>query len=177
MSSEFQSRFTGDAHLYSGFLEGIVYISVVRFDLSQLPTDVSPVEATLRLTGLQDAELDRSAEVNWSVQLIAEDDLPALAEAGFVEVFTAPASITLSPSLQPANVAPGTVNEWQFDEEAVTWLHQQRLDGATAVMIRISPFPVIDGTLFAWDSGYGSESNGAIPELLLELEPARPTTP
>ncbi len=176
VSNESQ-RNIGDSFLYAGFLDQLVYVSAVRFDLRRIPRGSPILGTTLSLTGLRDDRLDRNTEINWSVQLIAENDLADSASVDFASIFGAPASITLLPQLQTSDVAPGLTNEWIFDESAREWLFQQILDGATSVTIRISPFPVSDNTLFAWDSGYGSESDGGIPQLAFELGPPPPTPP
>ena len=177
VSSESQRGFVGDSFLYAGFFDQMAYISAIRFDLRRVARGTPIQGVTLRLTGLRDDRLDRNMELSWSVQLIAESELPQLSGADFVTVFSAPAVASLLPQLEPSDVAPGRVNEWIFDETAENWLFQQILDGATSVTLRISASPVRDNALFAWDSGYGGESSGALPQLVLDLGPPPATPP
>ncbi len=177
LSSELASGTIGDTRLYAGFQDQIVYIAAVRFDLGEIPPDLPITGATLRLVGLDDTDLAQDADVSWSVQLIAESDLSAFATVDFVTIFAAPAAITLSPALQPSDLAPGMVNEWQFDVATLAWLNQQVADGAGSFTIRIMPFPVVERTLFAWDSGYGAASQGAPPTLLIDLGQDETDTP
>jgi hypothetical protein len=177
VSSESQRSFVGDSFLYAGFFDQMAYISAVRFDLRRVIRGTPIQGVTLRLTGLRDDRLDRAMEINWSVQLIAENDLPDFSGADFVTVFSAPAAISLLPQLEASDIAPGRVNEWILDEDAENWLFQQILDGATSVTFRISASPVRDNALFAWDSGYGGESSGALPQLVLDLGPPPATPP
>lgn len=182
VSGETRQAYIGDSFLYSGTGADNAFVSAVWFDLRRIPRGAQILEGSIRLTGSRDvlpgqAVNGQGSDTSWLAQLIAESDLSELAGSDFLTVFGAPASITLSPQLTSADVGSGVVNEWRLDEGARSWLHQQIMDGATSVALRIVPFGLGDEMLFAWDSGHGSESNGEGPLLILDTGPPPPTPP
>ena len=176
-SAQTQAGQTGDSFLYAGVYEEQAYISTVRFDLRRVPRGARIERSVLRLTGLRDNLVDRSANSSWIVQLVSEAAMPEQSAVTFFSIYEAPASFQLVPNAETNDVGVGAVNEWVMDSTIRGWLFQQVLDGATSVTVRISPLVNAGNSLFAWDSGHGSESNGALPELRLELGPAPPTPP
>jgi hypothetical protein len=177
ISNNPQRGFIGDSFLYAGFFDQLAYTSAVRFDLRRVQRGTPIHSATLHLTGLREDRLNQETDTLWLVQLIAEGDLPQLPGADFTTIFGAPAAIQLLPNLPASEIKAGQVNEWLFEENQKEWLFQQILDGATSVTVRISGFNVRADSLFAWDSGHGSESNRTPPELVLVLGPPPPTPP
>lgn len=176
-SGETRPRQIGDSFLYAGQFTGQAYIAAARFDLSRVARGAPIQAATLRLTGLRSEGITPDTPNRWVVQFVAENNLPVLASADFLTIFTAPAAITLLPELQPADLGLDQVNEWQLDENVRRWLEQQLIDGATSVAIRIMASTNGDNALFAWDSGMGSESKGNAPALILSAGPPPPTPP
>ena len=167
-----------DSFLYAGALNGANYIGGARFDLSRIARGAPILSGSLTLTGLRDEQLDRSAPASWLVQLIGENELATLAGANFMALYSAPASITLQPQLSAADVAVGQANTWTLDGNALRWLEQLRLDGATSVVVRIiGNGDVSTNTLFGWDSGLGSVSGGNPPLLELSVGAAPTATP
>ena len=177
VSGDNPQAFIGDSFLYSGFGDQETFVAAIRFDLTRVDRGAEVLDGRLQLTGLRDDLLNREGNTSWLVQLIAEEDLPALGGTDFSEVFGAPASITLSPELTVLDVAAGRVNEWVLDENSREWLFQQIVDGSTSVIVRILPFNVEDDSLFAWDSGNASESEGRAPTLALNMGPPPPIPP
>lgn len=175
-SAQAQAGQIGDSFLYAGVLDGQAYISAVRFDLRRVPRG-APIEGGgVRLTGLRDDLLDRNATSSWLIQLISETALSEFPGKSFFTVYEAPASFQLAPNIETADVESGSVNEWVLDGAVRGWLFQQLLDGANSIVVRIIPYASNGNALFAWDSGHGNESRGALPELVLVLGPA-PSTP
>ena len=177
VSDNTQYRQIGDSFLYAGQYNGQTYVAAARFDMSQVARGASIRSATLRLTGLRSEGIAPDTLNRWLVQFIAEANLPNFTTADFLTVFSAPAAITLLPELQPSDLGVDTVNEWQLDENVRRWLGQQRLDGTTSFAIRIMASTNEDKALFGWDSGYGSESKGYAPALVLNVGPPPPTPP
>jgi hypothetical protein len=86
--------------------------------------------------------------------------------------------LTLLPQVTSAEVGAEQINKWQLDANALAWLEQQRLDGATSVVVRI--IGAGDGSansLFGWDSGLGAVSAGNSPILELTAGAAPTATP
>jgi hypothetical protein len=176
-SAEAHGNHLGDSFLYAGFYEGQVFLSAIRFDLHQVPRGAPIRQAILRLTGLQDDRFTPKAGGTWTVQLLAADVLPSLAQSHFQELFNAAAAVTLFPSRQPTDLGVGQVNYWPLDSSARGWLEQQVLQAAPAVIVRILGPLNGDNTLFAWDSGVGPATIGEKPQLLLNLGALPPTPP
>jgi hypothetical protein len=177
-SAQTESGQTGDSFLYAGVYEQLAYISAVRFDLRSVPSNARIASARVRLTGLNDDQLDRNTNGSWLVHLISESAVPDLAALSFFMLLEAPASIQLTPAVETTDVGVGRVNEWVLGRTARSWLSQQLSDGASSIVVRIIPLANSGDALFAWDSGHGTQSNGAAPELILELgaESSTPTT-
>lgn len=170
-------RQLGDSFLYAGQFEGGTYVSAAQFDLSRVARGAPIRSATLRLTGLRSEGITAETTNRWVVQFVAEAGLPDLAAADFLAVFSAPAAITLLPELRPGDLSPDTANEWTLDENVRLWIAQQLVDGATSVTVRLMASTNGDHALFAWDSGFGSESRGYAPTLVLSAGPPPPTPP
>jgi hypothetical protein len=167
-----------DSFLYAGALNGANYVSAARFDLSRIARGAPLLSGSLTLTGLRDEQLDRNAPVTWLVQLIGENELAKLTGADFMMVYSAPAAITLLPQLAPAEVGKEVANTWVLDANTLRWIEQQRLDGATSVVVRVLGNGSNAGnTLFGWDSGMGAVSGGNPPTLELAAGAAPTATP
>lgn len=175
-SSDARTNHLGDSFLYAGRLGDQQFLSMVRFDLSRVARGAVIEQARLRFTGLDDRRLAPNDPGLWLVQLIAEADAQELTSAGYVAAYSRPAAITLAPLAADALAARKT-NELILDDTALTWLAQQLLDGATSLTVRLQPAGDGATSLFAWDSGQGSESEGAAPELYLVVGPPPPTPP
>lgn len=167
-----------DSFLYAGSLGGANYVSGARFDLSRIARGAPILSGRLTLTGLRDEQLNRDVPSTWLVQLVGENELAALAGANFMTLYSAPAAITLLPQLTPADLGVEKTNTWQLDGNALRWLEQLRLDGATSVVMRIlGNGDVSANSLFGWDSGLGSASAGNSPALELSVGAAPTATP
>ncbi len=175
-SGQSQQRSIGDSFLYAGVYENQAYVSALRFDLRRLPRGTKILDATFRMTGLRAIQLDPNSGASWIVQLIAEDELSQPLGTDFFDIFGARAVAELTPLVQASDLAVGAANTWMLDAAARNWIEQQRLDGKTTIIVRIAPLTVNGDNLFAWDSGYGAESGGMLPELSLSLGPP-PLTP
>ena len=175
-SGDTRANHLGDSFLYAGRLGEQQFLSMVRFDLARVARGAVIEQATLRLTGLEDRRFDPADPGLWLVQLIAEVDAQELARADYVAAYSRPAAITLTP-LTAAELGAGKVNEFVLDATVRAWLAQQLLDGATSLTVRLLPAGDGATSLFAWDSGQGSQSEGAPPELRLVVGPPPPTPP
>lgn len=165
-----------DSFLYAGALQADTYVSAIRFDLQKIPRGAEIRQLELRLTGLRQDRLAQAANAIWWVELIPEKELTALGGSSFMSIFSAPSSITLPP-VRAAELAAGEVNVWEMDELTRTWLAQQLVDGAQSLIVRIKAVTENVDTLFAWDSGFGAESQGNAPKLIVNLGPPPATPP
>jgi len=177
VSSEPRRAYLGDSYLYAGVSNGDTRISAMRFNLSGVPRGTAIEQVELRLTGLRADGLTAKSKGAWLIQLIAESALKTLGGTDFLTMYSAPASITLQPQLEPTDLGVDKTNSWLLNENARQWLVKQILDGAKSITVRI--LPANDGTnaLFAWDSGLGPETKGNAPGLIISLGPPPPATP
>jgi hypothetical protein len=166
----------GDSFLYAGRLGDQQFLSMIRFDLARVARGAEIEQAMLRLTGLDARRFDPADPGLWLVQLIAEADAQELARAEYVAAYSRSAAITLAP-LPATDLSARKSNEFVLDDTVRIWLAQQLLDGATSLTVRLQPAGDSTTSLFAWDSGQGSESEGAAPELRLVVGPPPPTPP
>ena len=167
----------GDSFLHSGYFDDEVFVSAVRLDLRQVPRGATIRNAALELTGLRDDRLDLTSEsAKWNVQLIDPKEITDFARSNFQELYNAPASVTLFPSLTAKDLGVRRVNTLTFDATARDWLSRQVLDGVTSVIVRLTGPDGAPTSLFAWDSGSGQMTGGAAPRLVLNMG-APPATP
>ena len=176
MADDIRRNHLNDSFLYVGHSQGKQYIAAVRFDLRNVARGATLIYGQLRLTGLRDQSLADDPNVQWQAQLIAEDALPNLASADFLTLLSAPAVLNLPP-LRSNQLANDEVNSWELDEEARTWIENQLLLGATSIILRLQVKDTGQENLFAWDSGFGPQTNGGGPVLILSAGPAPATPP
>lgn len=177
MSNDTQRNHVNDAFLYVGQNGGASYMAALRFDLSTVPRGAEIRHGEFRLTGVRADNFVATTAATWQIQLITEAALPNPASADFPTLLSAPAALTLSPTLTADALAVGSTNTWQFDATVNGWLQEQLLQGATAVTIRITANTNGEDTLFAWDSGRGATTVNTGPLLRLSVGPAPATPP
>jgi hypothetical protein len=110
------------------------------------------------------------------VQLLPDATFTDFSRTDFQTIYNA-ARGRLFPTFFAADLGVGEVNVVELDGTALAWLEQQLLDGATAVIARITGPGGGDDSLFAWDSGAGPATVGEGPELSLTLGAPPATVP
>ncbi len=175
-SGETLAEHLDDSFLYAGYYGGRATLAAVQFDLRRVRRGAPVLAARLVLTGLNAEKFDAGAGGSWSVQILEPDGLPELARAGFQALHNAPAAVSLFPTLYPADLGTGVQSVFVLDAAARAWLEKQVVDGAPAVVFRITGPSGGGDTLFAWDSGTGPATRGNAPQLELSLG-APPSTP
>ena len=117
--SEARGNHLGDSYLYAGHFDGQPFISAIIFDLAGVPRGAPINEAALRLTGLQADRFDAGAGGTWTVQLLAAESFKDLADgparADFQQIYSAPAAVTLLPTLFPADLGQNEANVLTLD--------------------------------------------------------------
>jgi hypothetical protein len=175
-SGEKMAEHLDDSFLYAGFSKGQAILSAVRFDLRRVRRGTPIMEASVKLAGLNAERFNPAAGGTWTVQLLDPKTLPDLALTDFQTLYNEPAGATLFPTLYPSDMAAGETNSFALDESARAWLEKLILDGTLGVVARIVGPGGGEDTLFAWDSGTGPATKGALPQLVLGLG-APPATP
>jgi hypothetical protein len=164
-----------DSFAYVGQSGGNTFVSVMQFDLSQVPPGTPLREVTLRLHGLNADRLVPEIGGSWSIEILTPGVLANLIRADFSALFTAPRSVNLF-TLEAADLEPGRENYKTFDIITTQWLQQQILSGNQTLLVRILYTGSGGDSLFAWDSGLGAVSAGQKPSLMISLG-AEPLTP
>lgn len=169
----------GDSFLYAGILNGKVHHAAIQFDLAQIPRGTKIYAASLRLTGLRADQLGQGGQ--WRLRLLASEIDYHWRSHNYQQIHHAATWATIEPSLTPAQLGAGRINQFEFAPEQLALLERRLLEGSDQFGKLISfrlDGPVEGGdNLFAWDSGYGPASQGAMPELFLSLGPPPLETP
>jgi len=178
---EDRGNYFGDSFLYAGVLQGKIYNSAFQFDLSSIPRGAPIYSAALQLTGLHDDDLsrvnDRPDNGVWALRLLNSEIDQNWREHDFQDILNAPALQTLHPLLSSHDLAVGRTNTFEFTPDQIEILYTRLLqDEIPTVSFRIDGPIVGPDNLFAWDSGYGSESQDNDVILVLEVG-SPPATP
>ncbi|MFQ5578008.1 MAG: hypothetical protein ACE5G8_13575, partial [Anaerolineae bacterium] len=181
VSSEDRGNHFGDSYIYTGILNGQVYHGAFQFDLSLLPRGAPIYHASLQLTGLRDdllrTDSASGSEGVWTLRFLAPEAGPEWRRFNYQDVFNSPTLQTLAPILGPQDLAAGQTNTFELSPAQINILETRIIDDeAPTVSFRLDGPLVGPDNLFAWDSGYGPQSQGNKVTLLLSVgEP--PATP
>jgi hypothetical protein len=176
-SGDTRANHLGDSFLYSGYFDGQVFASAMTFDLRSVPRGAPLRQASLQLTGLRDDRFARAAGGAWTVQFLDPAAFTDLGHVSFQTLFNQQPSVTLFPVLEAAALSAQQTNVFTLDASARDWLAAQLLNGSTTLLVRITGPAGGDNTLFAWDSGAGNASSGAVPQLALSVGAIAATPP
>jgi hypothetical protein len=156
----------GDSFLNAGVYADQVYYSLIQIDLSEIPRGAQVRSVRLRLVGLRSAQLGGSG--TWKVRWLAPQAAEGWAQHSYPSIAQAPYLETLAPALRPDDLGDGRENYFVFSPA--------QLQALTDAVARQHPFVLrLDGplsgadSLFAWDSGHGPASRGALPSLVLDI--------
>jgi hypothetical protein len=162
----------GDSFLNAGVLDGTTYYSLLQFDLAEIPPGTEIRSARLRLAGLRDGQLGGGGtwKVDWLAPQLAADwgghTYDSVAQAAYLD--------TLAPVLGPDELAPGRENFFTFSPAQRRQLAEAAARRQPLILRLEGPLSGAD-SLFAWDSGYGPASRGALPLLVLDISPPQAT--
>jgi hypothetical protein len=157
----------GEAHLYTGVLQGKVYHGAFQSDISFIAPGSSIHYAAVELTGLDDQRLGQDG--NWSLQVLGTEIDPEWPLHSFEQIHQAPVAFTLSPTLNRADLSRAKRHVFVFDAGQRAEL-EKRVTGGVISFRLDGPSSGADN-LFSWDSGYSAESLGQGPILRLAITP------
>ncbi len=158
-SGEERGNHFGDSFLYAGIFEGQVYQAAFQFDLSSIPRGAPIRQAVLQLTGLRGDRLGVGG--TWTLRLLEPEIDPTWRRRNYQEIFNAPALQALLPILGNQDLAEGQINTFELSPAQIRILEARIIeDQAPKVSFRIEGPVVGQDNLFAWDTGYGSRSQG-----------------
>lgn len=166
----------GDSFLYAGVFDDQVFQSALQFDLGSIPRGAPIRQASLQLTGLSGDRMGAGGA--WTVRLLAPEIDENWRRHTYQEIFNAPALQALSPILGDEDLAEGRTNTFELSPAQIALLEERIIkDEVPKVSFRIEG-PLTDSdNLFAWDTGYGQESQGNRVTLSLVVGPPPATPP
>lgn len=182
-SGEARSNHFGDSYLYAGTFKNQVYVSAFQFNLKTIPRGAPIVSAALQLTGLRDDRLaihnDLSSEgAAWALRMLDSTIDEDWRRHNFQEIFNASVLQTLTPILSAKDLGVSRPNIFELTAAQIKILETRILENENpTISFRIDGPVVGADNLFAWDTGYGSESLGNKVTLLLNVGPAPATPP
>jgi hypothetical protein len=155
----------GESYVYAGVREGALYHGAMQFDLSFLQDGSTIFFAELELTGLADEGLTNDS--SFEVSILTKELDEGWSRHGFEVIQSAGIEERLSPVLRASDLGLGQANQLVFNA-AQRSIIEDRLE-SDLISFRVdSLFP--EGW-FAWDSGYGSETQGQAPKLRIGVLP------
>lgn len=187
VSNEDSGNHLNDSFLYAGIFDGHIYLGAILFDLSVLPRGASIEAAALQLTGLRDDLLNINAQQDvgpaigqdvWAVRML--DNLPreSWRPGTYQNLFNSTVLQTLNPLLSAQDLGVGKTNTFELSPSQLTLLENRILESDTPIVAFRLDGPLTGpNNLFAWDSGYGSQSLDNQVLLTLNVGPAPATPP
>jgi hypothetical protein len=164
----------GDYNIYAGVFDGQTHLGAIQFDLSQIPPGVAIAYADLTLVGLTEQWL--AGEGTWQVDLLASWLDGDWARRTYTDLLSVESSAAqLEPALTARDLGTGRANHFVFSPQARDLLQARTFTGK--VSFRITGPAAGSNDLFAWDSGYGTGSQGWKPVLRIAAGPAPAVAP
>lgn len=175
-SAEQRANHFGDSFLYAGVFQENVYLSAFQFDLSSVPRGAPLYRASLQLTGLRDERLGDGGV--WTVRILASEIDENWRQHSYQQIFNAPALQALAPILGNEDLIEGWTNTFELSPSQVALIEERILeDENPKISFRIEGPLAGPDNLFAWDTGYGEQSQGNKAILSLSAGPAPATPP
>ncbi|MCB0194097.1 MAG: PD40 domain-containing protein [Anaerolineae bacterium] len=171
----------GDSFLYSGVLEGKVYLGAFQIDLRSIPRGTKVNAASIKLVGLRADQLDQTQSAEWQLHVLAPEIDDRWSEHGYRQIANSAVVYTFTPTLHTENLAEKSDYHFEFDQEALALLEQRILEGdnnfGRKISFRLEGPNSGSDNLFAWDSGFGPASKGNGPEFFISVGPPPEATP
>jgi hypothetical protein len=175
-SNEEQGNHFGDSYMYVGIYGGNIYHGALQFDLSLVPRGAPIYSAIVQLTGLSEERLGASS--SWELRMLEADADSDWPSHTYQDMHNFKVEQTIPPALGNADLGRNKVNIFTFTAEQRAALEERILETG-AVSFRLDGPLSGHNDLFAWDTGYGPESLGTRPVLILSVGPApsEPSSP
>lgn len=174
-------KYFGDSYLYAGILNGQVFHAAFQFDLSEIPRGSKIYGASLRLTGLRAVQFDEGRRGEWRLQLLGSEIDSYWRTASNEQIQNVTTWDTFKPPLTQEQLGVGRLNHFEFSPEQIALLERRLVESTdqteSKVSFRVDGPTEGSNNLFAWDSGYGTASQGSGPLLFLNLGPSPEKTP
>ncbi len=164
----------GDDNLYAGIYFGRIYHGALQFNLEDLPDGVHLHWARVSLTGQTTAFLGLDGQ--WRLQFMGPEVDEWWPAGSFDQIHNAQVLFTVPPVLERQDLAAGLVNVFAFTPEQLPAL-QERLQGTRRASLRLDGPQEGPNNVFSWDSGYGPDSIGRPPLLVICYSMVTPRPP
>lgn len=181
-NAEERGNHFGDSYMYAGIFNGQIYNGAFLFDLSSIPRG-APIEyAAIEMTGLRDDRLairndESDAAGVWTLRMLSDEFDPDWRRQSFQDNFNITALQVMSPILGSQNLAAEQTNIFEFTPGQIRILENRIIDEVEpTISFRIEGPLIGPDNLFAWDTGYGPQSEGNRVRLVLRVGPP-PTVP
>lgn len=166
----------GDSFLYAGTYNEQIYLGMIRFNVSLLPRGVSINDVRLQLTGLRDDRLGDTG--TWRLRWLEYQPELDWERLNFQRLADLPAVQNIAPNLESSDLAADQPNLFTFSDTQRQLLEDYlRQPGIDSLYFRLEGPQNSANSLFAWDTGYGSQSDGNRVLLQLSLGPEPTTLP
>lgn len=159
----------GDPGLNVGTLKGLSYVSILQFNLKNLPPGSKVQFGVLELTGSDASHLAKNGD--WRLEVLPSRSRREWLQASATDIGTVNALATIGQGLTPTDLAVGHINRFSFGSTELQLLDNQFQYGT--VTFRLSGPATTEDNLFAWDAGSKSSLNA--PALHLVVEPGQYT--
>lgn len=182
-SNEDRGNHFGDSFLYAGIFDKQIYQSAFQISLADIPRGAPIYSASIELVGLQDDRLAENFDQTkpqavWLLRMLEPNPENEWRRSNYQDIFNSKAIQTLDPILTENDIGVGKQNIFSLSSDQINLLEAQIAAQPKPVVAFRLEGPVIGpSNLFAWDTGYGPESNGNKVVLRLDVGPAPPTPP
>ena len=176
VSGEDKGNHFGDSFLYAGIFEGQIYQSAFQIDLSPVPRGAPIHHATIKLTGLREEQLGQRD--HWTLRLLASEDSENWRRQSYQDIFNAATLHTLNPVMGSQDLAEGKENTFELSPAQIRILEERLIDNEDPVVsFRVDGPLVGSDNLFAWDTGYGQQTQDNKVVLSINAGPPPATPP
>jgi hypothetical protein len=182
-SGEERGNHFSDSYLYAGVFDGQIYQSAMLIELSSIPRGAPIYSAFVEMTGLREDRLAENLDqsrpaAGWLLRMLDTDLDQNWRRSSYQDIFNAQAIQTLNPILTEEDIAARKLNTFELTAEQINILEKRILEDQNPTVTFRLEGPIIGpDNLFAWDTGYGPETNGNPVVLRLNVGPAPATPP
>lgn len=162
-SDEKENHF-GKSYLYTGLYDGTLYHGAIQFDISAIPPGSEIVQAEIELTGLT-SDLQESNDFALNILTAENDDRWPFHD--FKIIHDANVEEIDPLILKAENLGPDKVNLIEFNPGIQSLIEGHLKTGA--ISFRLDSLTPEQEGRFAWDSGYGPDTNKKPPVLRLSV--------
>lgn len=182
-SNEERGNHFGDSFLYAGIFDKQIYQSAFQISLADIPRGAPIYSASIELVGLREDRLaenfdETKPQAVWLLRMLEPNPEQEWRRSNYQDIFNSKAIQTLNPILTENDIGMGKQNVFELSPEQIDFLKAQIVaQEAPVVSFRLEGPIIGPSNLFAWDTGYGPQSDGNKVVMRLDVGPAPATPP